>query len=307
MAECKKIMVGLGEILWDLLPGGKQLGGAPANFSYMCNLLGEEGAVASRIGQDALGAEARRALERSGVPSAYIQIDSAHPTGTVNVEVHEDGQPEFEIMEPVAWDFLQWTPQWQELAQRADAVCFGSLAQRNGMSRQTIKAFVSSVRPDALRIFDVNLRQKFYSAEVLAESLRLAHIVKLNHEELPVVMDLLKLPRVSEAASAEKLRMEYGLTLVCVTRGAQGSILVGEEGMNQHPGFEVQVVDTVGAGDAFTAGLVYCYLRRASLEVVNTTANRLGSLVAAKAGGTPNIGAEDLQEIRRLMREERTS
>lgn len=147
----KHTIVGLGEVLWDLLPGGKQLGGAPANFAYITSLLGDRGVVASRVGTDALGKEAVRKLETLSLEIAHLQRDSQHPTGTVKVEVDSHGQPVFEISENVAWDFLEWTPEWESLAKQADAICFGSLAQRSSGSRQTMLRFLQAARPEALK------------------------------------------------------------------------------------------------------------------------------------------------------------
>ncbi|HYU44787.1 MAG TPA: PfkB family carbohydrate kinase, partial [Terriglobales bacterium] len=188
MTRQRYTIVGLGEILWDMLPNGKQLGGAPSNFAYISTLLGNESIVASRIGSDALGNEAVQRLAKLGVGTALIQADPVHPTGTVQVEVDLAGQPRFEIAEGVAWDFLEWTPAWQHVATQSDAICFGSLAQRAPASRATIRQFLGTAREDAVRIFDVNLRQQFHSKEILAESMKLADIVKLNHEELPRIM-----------------------------------------------------------------------------------------------------------------------
>src|ERR1700686_515665 len=154
-------IVGLGELLWDLLPAGKQLGGAPANFAYLTTLLGDEGIAASRVGRDDLGDEAIRRLKQLGVSTTFIQRDANHPTGKVNVKVDGTGQPSFEICAPVAWDFLEWKPQWQKQAQQADARGFGSLAPRSAISHSTICCFLDATRPDRLRIFDVNLRQNF--------------------------------------------------------------------------------------------------------------------------------------------------
>src|SRR3984893_10096280 len=158
MPDKNYLTVGLGELLWDMFPEGKQLGGAPANFAYMTSLLGDEGIVVSRVGTDALGRGAGRRLERLGVRASHLQLDRDHPTGTVKVSVDPAGQPTFEIAESVAWDFSEWTPEWRALAQRADAVCFGSLAQRSSQSRATIRAFLKELRPGATRVFDVNLR-----------------------------------------------------------------------------------------------------------------------------------------------------
>jgi fructokinase len=294
MSKCN-IIVGLGELLWDLLPAGAQLGGAPANFAYIASLLGNKGIPASRLGQDSLGADAIRRLAELGLSTEFIQKDADHPTGTVNVEVDRAGQPRFEVAESAAWDFLEWTPQWQNLAQQADAVCFGSLAQRSERSRATIHRFLLALRRSTVRVFDVNLRQKFYSKEVLAESVKLATIVKLNHEELPKVMSLLDLETRGEEASARQL-LSHEVKLVCVTRGSGGSLLVSADERSEHPGFKVKVADTVGAGDAFTAALVHGYLRGTSLAQINETANRVGAWVASQSGATPSLKPDGLAQ-----------
>jgi fructokinase len=291
-------VVGLGELLWDVFPKGKELGGAPANFAYMTSLLGDLGVVASRVGSDALGRTAGRRLQRIGLHGQYLQIDAIHPTGTVKVQVDPAGQPTFEIAESVAWDFFEWTPEWEKLASTADAVCFGSLAQRSSQSRATIRAFLNEVRRGTTRVFDVNLRQSFYSADTLAESMKLTDIVKLNQEELPVVVKLLGHAFQDDERAARWLRDTYSLQLVCVTRGAKGSLLVNSSEVSQHPGCRVVVADTVGSGDAFTAALVYHYLRRASLATLNEAANRMGAWVASQTGATPPRDDYYLQQIR---------
>ncbi|HEY4739353.1 MAG TPA: carbohydrate kinase [Candidatus Acidoferrales bacterium] len=297
MATKNYVVVGLGEVLWDLLPGGKQLGGAPSNFAYITNLLGDNGIVASRVGADDLGREARAAIEKLGLHTAYLQLDPAHPTGTVKVQLDAAGQPKFGISENVAWDFLVWTPEWKALAREADAVCFGSLAQRSPVSHQTIREFIRGVRPNATRIFDVNLRQAFFSVEVLRESANLADVMKLNDDELPRVMAFLGLEHRDEESSAESLLRTFELKLVCVTRGAKGSVLVNQKETHHHPGNTIKVADTIGAGDAFTAALVHQYLRGASLADMNDAANRVGSWVASQIGGTPAPNAAQLRAI----------
>ncbi len=291
----RNIVVGLGELLWDLFPAGKQLGGAPANFAYVTSLLGDEGIPASRLGQDSLGSDATHRLGELGLSTEFIQKDADHPTGMVKVEVDHTGQPCFEISESVAWDFLEWTPQWQKLAQQADAVCFGSLAQRSKHSRGTIGRFLLALRKSAVRVFDVNLRQNFYSVEVLSESMKLATIVKLNHEELPKIMRSFELETRGEEASARQL-LSHEVKLVCVTRGNAGSLLVSADDCSEHPGFKVKVADTVGAGDAFTAALVHGYLRGTSLAQINETANRVGAWVASQPGATPAPKAGSLAQ-----------
>jgi len=281
------IVVGLGEILWDFLPSGRQLGGAPANFAYIASVLGCESAVASRIGADDLGREAIAKLSALGVSSNRVQEDPIHPTGRVLVEVDHKGQPKFEIVESVAWDFLEWSDNWQKLAQVADAVCFGSLAQRSSQSRNTIRMFLRETRPESTRVFDVNLRQAFYSADVISESLKMASIAKFNHDELPIIANLLGIESAKEQLTARKLLDGYGLKLVCITRGASGSLLVNRTESNEHPGIGVQVADTVGAGDAFTAGLVHGFLQGASLEAMGDLANRMGAWVSSQPGAMP--------------------
>jgi fructokinase len=279
-----------------MLPNGKQLGGAPSNFAYISTLLGNEGIVASRIGNDALGDEAVQQLGKLGVGTASIQADPVHPTGTVQVEVDHAGQPRFEIAEGVAWDFLEWTPAWQQLAAQSDAICFGSLAQRAPASRATIRQFLGAANKDAVRIFDVNLRQKFYSKEIVAESMKLADIVKLNHEELPRIMQMFGRQHRDEIASADSLVELHGLKMICVTRGYRGSLLIDHQTLDEHPGYRIRIRDAIGAGDAFTAALVYEYLRGAPLTRMNETANRMGAWVASRVGAMPVPSDRGIQE-----------
>jgi fructokinase len=283
----KKRVVGLGEVLWDILPERTCLGGAPANFAYITTLMGDQGIVASCVGEDSRGVEALQRLEELGLDIDHVQTDRSHPTGTVNVKVDGKGIPQYEIAHPVAWDFLEWTLDWQHLAEKVDAVCFGSLAQRSDQSRATIRRFVGAASPDAAKIFDVNLRQSYYSAEVLAESMKLADIVKLNDEELPKIMSLSGLTHREEQSSAQRLVEAYDLKLVCVTRGGRGSLLVQDGAASEHRGFRVNVADTVGSGDAFTAGLVHEYLHGASLDLMNEVANLMGAWVASEVGAMP--------------------
>ena len=291
-------IVGLGEVLWDIFPSGKQLGGAPANFAYMATLLGERGIVASRVGSDGLGIELRDSLARLSLDTSFLQHDRQHPTGTVRVEVDGSGQPSYEITEPAAWDFLGYDQAWQSLAREADAICFGSLAQRSPTSREAIRQFLKGARPDVVRVFDVNLRQSFYSAEVIAESAKLADIVKLNDRELPRVMELLGMTHDDEKTSAQKLLRATGAKLVCVTRGSHGSLLMNADGCDEHPGFEVRIADAVGAGDAFAAALVYHSLRGSSLAAMNEAANRLGAWVVGQVGATPPADADLHRRVR---------
>lgn len=302
MRRRKKKIVGLGEVLWDLLPGGACLGGAPANFAYITTLMGDQGIVASRVGEDSRGIDALRRMEELGVDIDHVQTDPEHSTGVVNVKVDQLGVAQYEIAQPVAWDFLEWNSDWRQLAQDVDAVCFGSLAQRSHKSCVTIRQFLAAVPEHTLKVFDVNLRQSYYTAEIIAESMHLADIVKLNHDELPKLAILLEISNKDEKAAAKRLIRDYGLKVVCITRGSSGSLLVQGDDISEHPGFRVRVADTVGSGDAFTAGMVHEYLHGAPLDLMNEVANLVGAWVASEIGAmpTPKRGAleHSLAEIR---------
>lgn len=291
------LMVGIGEVLWDLLPSGRVLGGAPANFAYMASVLGDQGIVASRIGSDDLGQETYRVIEQLGLSTKYLQHDDCHETGTATVSIDTSGQPNFTIKEPASWDFLEWTPDWEELCARADVICFGSLAQRSAMSAVTIQSFLQNASARALRICDINLRQPFYTPEVLRRSFRYSDIVKLNDHELLEVSRVLNLGAGTEEALAQRLLQEYELRLVCVTRAARGSLLVSDTRTFEHKGLRVKVADAVGAGDAFTACLAHHVIRGSSLEEISESANRFASWVATQTGATPAISTDQLQNI----------
>lgn len=291
------LMVGLGEILWDLLPSGRVLGGAPTNFAYMARVLGDDGVVASRVGNDDLGLEACRVMQELGLRNAYLQHDDTHQTGTATVAIDPAGQPTFTIKESVAWDFLEWIPAWHELSANADVVCFGSLAQRSPTSAATIERFLRNTRKTALRICDVNLRQSFYNLPVLRRSFEYADIVKLNEQELLQVSYLLKLGVGNQETLARRLRHLFDLRLVCITCGARGSLLVSQHEAIQHKGYRVTVADAIGAGDAFTACLAHDYLRGRSLQEISESANRFASWVATQRGATPSISADQLQHV----------
>jgi fructokinase len=232
-------------------------------------------------------------LKSLALETTFLQRNGLHPTSTVEVQVDRRGQPRFTIHENVAWDFLSWTESWKRLARKADAVCFGTLAQRAPRSRKAITQFLRSTR--GVRVFDVNLRQSFYSTEVLRESIGIATIVKMNDDELRIIQRLLGVEAPQQELAATRL-LAFGPKLVCVTRGNQGSLLASARGVVEHRGFSVRVKDTVGSGDAFTAALVHAYLRGASLQEMSEAANRMGSWVATQEGGTPVIGKKRLRE-----------
>jgi fructokinase len=288
------VAVGLGEVLWDLLPQGKQLGGAPANFAYHAHQLGATSSIASSVGRDmtGIGHELLVRLRDLRLSTELAQIDAKHPTGTVSVELDAAGVPTYIIHQNVAWDFIRQTPELLDRATRTDVVCFGSLAQRCQTSRSTIRAFLGRMRPESLRIFDINLRQKFYDADIVAQSLELANVLKLNDQELPVVCDLLKLPADPKSAIA-KLIDTFDLRLLALTRGDKGSLLATKSQTSEHRGIRPEkLADTVGAGDAFTAAVAIGLLLNRSLEEINEVANRLASYVCTQAGATPPVPTE---------------
>lgn len=292
------IMVGLGEVLWDLLPSGRVLGGAPTNFAYMTSVLGNRGIVASRVGADSLGQEACKAMEDLGLTTEYIQRDEDHETGSAGVLLDPAGLPTFTIKESVAWDFLQWTPVWDELSAQADVVCYGSLAQRSPISAQAIDQFLSNTRKETLKIFDVNLRQSFYSKEILRKLFLQADIAKLTDQEMRRVGSFLSYGETDdEEELADWLRREFELKLVCITRGDRGSLLVSQEEVVEHPGLNVDVVDTVGAGDAFTACLAHQFVQGLPLAEISEAANRFAAWVVTQMGAMPMVDPRRLQRI----------
>jgi len=289
------LILGIGELLWDMLPQARRLGGAPANFTVMAGRLGNHAAVLSRIGRDDLGREAVHQLDPLPADTSFLQVDPAHETGRVTVSFN-DGQPSYTIHQPAAWDFMELSGEWVQLAERADAICFGSLAQRCLESRQTIQTLVAQASARSVRIFDVNLRSPFYSSEVIQESLELATVMKMNDAEVPLVLSLLGLAAEEERApqslraGAGRLLAEFPtLQLVAVTRGEHGSLLVARDEWHEHPGYPVKVADTIGAGDAFTAAMTHYLLRGADLATLNEAGNRWGGWMASQSGAMPPL------------------
>lgn len=282
------IAIGLGEVLWDLLPSGMTLGGAPANFAYHMDLHGANGVVLSRVGTDDLGDQIVSSLADLGLSAANVQRDPENPTGTVTVHLDSSQTATYTIHESVAWDHIQFSDGVHELSARANVVCFGSLCQRSKISRDTIRRVVSTTPHHAVRVFDVNLRQKYYTREVIDESFRLANVVKLNDEELPVVSSLLGVSG-PESVVIRRLVDGYELRLFVLTRGENGSTLVTATERSDLPGASIDVVDTVGAGDAFTAATVWGLICNAELGVLHERARGVASYVCTQRGGTPVV------------------
>jgi fructokinase len=286
-------IVGVGEVLWDLLLTGPKLGGAPANFAYHAHALGAHVNVITRVGNDDHGREVIRRFQNMGLPDATVQVDETAPTGTAKVVLSGDGLAHFTIQENVAWDYIAATREALAAAGAADAICFGSLAQRRQTSRNAILQLVAAAPPKALRVFDINLRQQFYARPVIEESLQLANVLKLNHEELPILAAMFSL-RGPTRHQIERLAQTFDLHTVALTRGPDGSLLFQQEGKRwsdctSHP---VQVIDTVGAGDSFTAALVLGLLQKMDLDEINDIANELARYVCSQSGGTPSLPIE---------------
>ena len=280
------VILSVGEVLWDLLPTGAVLGGAPANFAAHAQALGGQAWLASRVGQDDRGHEILRRLQGRGLSIDLIGVDDSRPTGTVSVTLTTGGEPHYVIHEPVAWDALSVTTAGKRAAANAQAVCFGSLAQRAPTSRATIRTLVAATPSTALRVFDLNLRQSFYSREVIASSLALANVLKLNETELPVLAAMFSLtgePKDQLRALARR----FQLRAVAFTRGADGSCLLVDEAWSEHRGIATRVEDTVGAGDSFTAAFVLGLLAGWPLAKIHERASEVAAYVCSQVGPMP--------------------
>ncbi len=278
-------IAGIGEVLFDILPEGKKLGGAPVNFTFHAQQLGLNAYPVCAVGRDADGHEIIERLAKAGLSTKYIQ-QTNYPTGTARVLLDSLGVPNFTLTENVAWDHIQWTDQLIELAVKVDAVCFGSLAQRSSHSRLSIHEFIRHTRHDCLRIFDINLRQQYYSSEIIEKSLQAANVLKLNDGELIVLQNILKLPSSIQGALSE-LQERYELDYIALTRGAEGALLKNHEICCDCPGIKTKIVDTVGAGDSYTAVLAFGILHKLPLDQINRLANSVAAYVCSQFGASP--------------------
>ena len=286
------ILVGIGEILWDILPQGPRLGGAPANFAYYARALGERGIIVSKVGRDSEGEKILAMMRFHGLESKYIAIDDKHPTGMVTVKLDNRGIPQFKIHEDCAWDYLEITPQLRKLAQQVDAVCYGSLAQRSFDSRQSIREFIAQTRSDCLRIFDVNLRAPFYAFEDIDFLLRKSQILKLNEDELWTLAEVFQIENKQEKLIINFFFATYPIELIVLTRGERGSTLYTREKISNSSAFPVKVKDTVGAGDAFTAAVAVGLLYHKGLDKINETANQIAAFVCTQPGAWTPLSDE---------------
>ncbi len=283
-------VVSVGEVLWDLLPSGPQLGGAPANFAAHIQALGANASLVSRVGQDRLGDEAIRLLNARALDVTHVARDPHRPTGTVAVKVGAAGQPRFEIIEGVAWDLIDATSEAGQRVAVADAVCFGSLAQRSPDSRRAIRHLVAASSAEILRVFDINLRAPFHSPEIIHASLALANMLKLNETELPIMAAQFSL-RGSVEEQIEALAERFELDVVALTLGAAGSRLLRDGEWAEEPGRTIRVKDAVGAGDSFTAALVMGLLLDWPTPKLLAAATDIAAFVCTQAGATPELPA----------------
>ena len=284
----KRYIVGLGEALWDVLPEGKKLGGAPANFAYHAGQFGLDTIAISALGEDALAEETIEALKEHGLN--YLMPRVPYPTGTVQVTLAEGGIPTYDIKEGVAWDNIPYTDEMVEIAKNARAVCFGSLAQRNKVSRENIRKFLADTPADCLKICDINLRQQFYSKEVLEDSFRLCNILKINDEELVVVNRMFGYEGLDMRQTCERMVQDYGLKMLVLTCGTNGSYVFTDDGLTSFQDTpKVEVADTVGAGDSFTGSFCACIINGKPVQEAHKTAVQVSAFVCTQNGAMPTV------------------
>lgn len=283
----KDTVVGMGEALWDVLPEGKKIGGAPANFAYHVSQFGLPSCVVSAVGSDPLGQEIIENFTSKGLNHLIEEVP--YPTGTVQVEIDQAGIPQYEIKENVVWDNIPYTARLEALAQRTRAVCFGSLAQRNVVSRQTINRFLDAMNHDdeTLVVFDVNLRQGFYNKEILCESMQRCNILKINDEELVTVSRMFGYPGIDLQDKCWILLGKYNLKMLILTCGINGSYVFTPGSVSFLPTPQVEVADTVGAGDSFTAAFISSILRGRSVAEAHAAAVSTSAFVCTRNGAMP--------------------
>ncbi|MDD6836966.1 MAG: carbohydrate kinase [bacterium] len=287
-----KVIVGIGEALWDVLPEGKKLGGAPANFAYHVSQFGLESCAVSAVGDDELGKEIRSNFEEKKLQTLIETVP--YPTGTVQVEIDKLGVPQYDIKENVAWDNIPFTPQIEELAHRTKAICFGSLAQRSKVSRNTIEQFIEAMpkTEDTLIVFDVNLRQSFYSREVLDRSMKRCNVLKINDEELITISRMLGYQGTDLQSKCWILLGRYHLKMLILTCGVNGSYVFTPGSMSFIATPKVKVADTVGAGDSFTGAFVASILKGLSVADAHQKAVNVSAFVCTQRGAMPTLPAD---------------
>jgi len=283
-----------GELLWDLLPNGKVLGGAPANFIYRINSFGDTGTLLSKVGNDKAGKEAREALKRLGVSDENIQTDYQFPTGSVKVKIDDNGNPDFNIITDVAYDHIEINTEMIEAFSEADCVCFGTLVQRYGISKNTLRELINE-SPDVVKFLDINLRKKCYTPTTIEDSLLMANILKTNDDELLITKELLGLKNENLKELALEVIEKYKLDILLCTLGSKGAFcLTNEEVFYFDPGYQISLGDTVGSGDAFSAGFVHYYMNGHPIDEALRFGNAAGALVATTTGATSPMSKEEI-------------
>ncbi len=282
-------LAGIGELLWDILDDSEELGGAPVNFAYHANGLGANGIAISTVGDDRRGTAALLELQKRSMSTAHIAVLKGGVTGYVRATVDDQGVAAYEFPDDVAWDNLTLQDTTMSLAKEVDAVCFGSLGQRSPVAQQAIVAFLQATPADTLKIFDINLRQDFYRPEIIRQSLGFANVLKLNDEELAILGDMDGI-QGDESERLQRLVHNYNLQLAILTRGGRGSLLLSPTESSDHSGYAVDVIDTIGAGDAFTAAATLGLLQGSTLSAINDQANRVAAVVCSQKGAMPVRG-----------------
>ena len=280
-------IIGLGEVLWDMLPEGRKIGGAPANFAWHMAQFGYDAMAVSAVGRDADGETILRDFAERGLQAELARVD--YPTGRVEVTLDREGIPQYEILTNVAWDHIPCTYRLREIARAARCICFGSLAQRSEESRHTIAAFLDDAPRESLRVFDINLRQHFYGREVVMESLRRCNVLKINDEEALIVARMFGMESRDIRRIAEQLRSDFGLRAVILTCGSHGSHVFHEGGVSDQATPKVEVADTVGAGDSFTAGFCAAWLHGCDIATAHARAVQVSAYVCTCEGATPRL------------------
>lgn len=290
-----KLIAGLGEVLWDCLPEGSKLGGAPANFAYHASMFGYQAYAVSALGNDALGDRTVEELDKKHLRHIMPRID--FPTGTVQVELDEEGVPTYDIKRDVAWDNIPFTAEMEDLAKRCSCVCFGSLAQRNSVSHDTIHRFLHSTPKDCLKIFDINLRQNFYTKEIIQESLNACDILKINDEELVTIGRLFGYPGLDMENKCYLILGKYNLRMLVLTCGTNGSYVFARGMKSYQPTPKVEVADTVGAGDSFTGSFAAAILAGMPVEEAHKLAVEVSAYVCTQPGAMPQLPERLLNRV----------
>ncbi|MGB2578810.1 fructokinase [Elusimicrobium simillimum] len=277
-------ILSVGEVLLDIFPVGAKLGGAPANYAWYCSQYGYESYIVSAVGSDDNGARIMRELKDMGMGTSMIQKLDKYPTGTVKVTLNSNLGPRYAIAENVAWDHIEFTPEVAALAAEADVICFGTLAQRSPVTKATIDSILAAAKKDAVKIFDINLRQSFFSKGIIEDSLAQANILKISSEELPVVADMLEM-QGEEVELCRQILQKYNLAIVILTKSYDGSIIITHDTEHRHDGTLVDnLEDTVGAGDSFAATFSHGFLKGADFDLIGASANEVASYVCTSKG-----------------------